>query len=256
MRFRLVGLTVIFGCGVLCLGLPAKAQNSVTMTAVNGSYSSGNLCSSQSGCAQVYTGLYYSTVNNTANTAVICDDFNHNVSVGENWQATALNTSSLNSTNIQQTEFGSGVNGQIAPVVYAEVASLVSEMFSLNNGSGAFDGLKNVTGTDLSEAIWDITTKGGITGISSNAAALVTYVENFFGKYSSTKALGYLNGLNLWILTPNPNNGPQEFWSQNGPSFNVPEGGSALLYLVLAGLVCFGAMFLKYRSEAGGQRVA
>jgi len=30
----------------------------------------------------------------------------------------------------------------------------------------------------------------------------------------------------------------------------VPEGGAALLFLLLAGATCFGAMFLKHRIAA------
>jgi hypothetical protein len=230
---------------LLCFGLPAFGQNaSVTLTGVNGSTSGGDLCSTASGCEDVYTGLYYATVNNSTGTPIICDDFDHNVSSGQTWNATALNTSALNSTNITGLEFGAGVNGQGAAQLYAEVATLVSEVFALNNGSGTFGGLTNVTGTDLSEAIWDITTKGGITGISSNAAALVTYVEGLFGSDTSTEALAYLNKLSLWILTPNPNNGPQEMWA-----LTVPEGGAALMYLLLATLFCSGAFFKRNRES-------
>jgi hypothetical protein len=255
MKITTRGFAVFIGFVALGLALPAFGQNTVTLTGVNGSYSAGELCST-SECGQAYTGNYYATVNNTT-TAVICDDFNHNVSINESWNATAINTSSLNASNITQTEFGSGTtNGQIAPVVYAEVASLVSEIFTLNNGTWTFDGLTNVTGTDLSEAIWDITTKGGITGISANAAALVSYVKSLFGGDTSGQALAYLNSLNLWILTPSPNNGPQEFWAPGGPSFNVPEGGAAFLYLLLAGGSCFGAMFFRSRNQLRNRQTA
>jgi hypothetical protein len=249
MKFK-IGLTVMIGSAALCMALPALGQNSVTLTGVNGSTSSDNGGSLLNG-EDVYTGQYYSTVNGTANTPTICDDFNHDVTIGETWNATAINTSALNSTNILGTEFGSGVNGQIAPVVYAEVATLVSEIFTLNNTTGLFHGL-TVSGTDLSEAIWQITTSGGISGITANAAALVSYVKGLFGSDTSTQALAYLNGLNLWILTPAPNNGPQEFWAPGGGPTkfqSVPEGGSAALYLLLAGLTCLGATILGKRNQ-------
>jgi len=265
MKIRVGGLAAIIGCAALCLTLPALGQNSITLTGVNGSTSSdngGNLLSSSESINQypngmdVYTGIYYSTVDGTAMTPTICDDFNHNVNLGETWSATAVNTQSLNANNITQLEFGGGAN---AAVVYLEVATLVSEIFTLNNSTGTFDGLK-VSGTDLSEAIWDITTPGGIKGITANALALVGYLEGTgtygFGNYTAAQALAYLNKLNLWILTPSPNNGPQEFWAPGGPSYNVPEGGSALLYLLLAGASCFGAMFFRYRSEFANRGLA
>lgn len=247
MKIKVAGLFAVILCAGLCFALPALGQNSITLTGVNGSTSGGNLCSTASGCEDVYTGLYYSTVNGTANTGTICDDFNHNVTVGETWQATAIQASNLSTSNIGNTEFGS----TIGLAGYAEVATLVSEMFTLNNGTGTLGGVTGITGTDLSEAIWDITTKGGITGISSKAAALVTWVQGLLGGDSNAAAVAYLAQYsNLFILTPNPNNGPQEFWSQNGPNFSVPEGGSALLYLLLAGLACFGAMRVSSRSQA------
>jgi len=213
---------------------------------VNGSTSSDNGGSLLNG-EDVYTGIYYSTVDGTALTPTICDDFNHNVYIGETWNASALNTSALNAGNIGQTEFG----GTIGLVGYAEVATLVSEIFLLNNGTGTFDGLK-VSGTDLSEAIWDITTPGGIKTITANAAAIVSWVQGLFG--STSAAQTYLNSLNLWILTPSPNNGPQEFWAPGGtPNIVTPEGGSALLYLLLAGASCFGAIFFRNRSQIGNR---
>ncbi len=244
MKVSTARIATLVASVVLCACVSAFGQNSVTLTGVNGSYSAGDLCSTASGCDQVYTGIYYATVDNNANSPIVCDDFNHNVSIGETWNASALNTSALNSTNITSLEFGGGANGQTVFQVYAEVADLVSEIFTLKNGTGTFGGL-TVTGTDLSEAIWDITTNGGITGISSNAAALVKYVEGLFGSDTSTQALSYLNKLSLWILTPSPNDGPQEMWAQS-----VPEGGAPFMYLLLATLFCGWAFFLRNRERA------
>ncbi len=257
MKIRARGFAVIIGFVALCLAPSAHGQNSIALTGVNGSVSAGDLCSAASGCEQVYTGLYYATVDGSANTGIICDDFNHNVTVGQNWSATAINTSSLTAGNIGYTEFGGVAN---AAVVYAEVATLVSEMFTLNNGTGTFAGIK-ISGTDLSEAIWDITTKpNGISGISANAAALVTYVLGIYGGDSQQAALNYLNDLNLWILTPSPNDGPQEMWAlgttPNVMPLKTPEGGSALLYMLLAGFTCFGAMFFKSRNQPRNSETA
>src|SRR5271157_4506018 len=102
----------VLALAVLCFGLPGFGQNSITLTGVNGSYSAGSLCSTASGCEQVYTGIYYATVDSNANSPIICDDFNHNVSIGQTWNASAINTSALNSSNIAGLEFGGGVNGQ------------------------------------------------------------------------------------------------------------------------------------------------
>jgi len=241
MRIR-VGLAAIIGCAVLCLALPAFGQVSITLTGVNGS-TSGSALNGE----DVYTGLYYATVNGIADQEVICDDFTHNVTIGETWNAVAINTSALNSTNIRQTEFG----GAIGLQGYAEVATLISEIYALNNSTGAFGGQPVVSGTDLSEAIWDITTPvpPGLTGSSPTALALVTYVKGLYKTDDS--ALAYLSTLNLWIMTPSPNSGPQEFWKDPPPP--LPEGGAAPLYLFFAGLACFGAMCFSPRNQFGNR---
>ena len=105
------GVFTLLAASVLLLGGSfAFSQASVTLTGVNGQYSAGDLSSSTSRPEQVYTGLYYATVDGTSNTGIICDDFNHNVTIGETWNATALNTSSLNS-NTTGLEFGSASIG-------------------------------------------------------------------------------------------------------------------------------------------------
>ena len=261
LKIRARGLAAIIGGAALYLALPALGQNSITLNSWNGQYSAGDLSNNTGGPSkQVYTGIYYSTVDGTANTPTICDDFNHSVSIGETWNATALNTSSLNASDIKQTAFGS----TIGLVGYAEVATLVAEIFNLNNGStksfgngsSVFKSLTSFSGTDLSEAIWAITTPGGLNGISANAKAIVKWVEGLYG--SSSVAQSYLNKLNLWILTPSPyvSSSAQEFWAPGGPSYHVPEGGSALLYLLLAGASCIGAMKFSYRNRSGRHTVA
>ena len=112
MKIEAKAYATILGLVVLSFCNPAFGQNTVALTGVNGQYSAGDLQSSTSQPEQVYTGLYYATVDGAANTGIICDDFNHNVTIGETWQANAVNTSSLTST--AGLEFGSGVNGQTA----------------------------------------------------------------------------------------------------------------------------------------------
>jgi hypothetical protein len=145
----------------------------------------------------------------------------------------------LTSSNIGKTLFGNsiGLDG------YAEVATLVSMMFS---GGTTYGAIKGITQAELASAIWDITTKGGIWGLDATARALVAAVENAFGSNTS-KAQSYLATLtNLWILTPSklgPGE-PQEMWTENLP---VPEGGAALMYLLLAALFCGWSFYLRDR---------
>jgi hypothetical protein len=197
-------------------------------------------------------GIYSGTVNGSSATpGILCDDYRDDIYSGETWNANAYQASSLASGNLGSTLFGNtiGLDG------YAEVATLVSMMFG--NVSSYTDGATTITGitqAELSSAIWYITTPGGINGLDSKAALLVSTVEAAFGS-DTTKAAAYLSNLtNLWILTPNPltgigNGEPQEMWTTS-LVLSAPEGGAALMYLLLAGLTCFGAMFYSRRQVA------
>jgi hypothetical protein len=101
--------------------------------------------------------------------------------------------------------------------------------------------------SSISQALWYLTSLAAGRGFSlasldSTAQGLVAYVENI----NNDPALSTYSGLWLYTLPFNPA-GPQEMFGQ----IPVPEGGAAFLYLLLAGLTCFGAMLYVRR-----QRVA
>jgi len=264
MKNRVRGFAAIIACSALCLALPSFGQTTVGVNFIGAGPNDGT---SPTLSEDGYTGVYNATITNLpgAGSGVICDDFKDNVYSGETWTATAYQASSLTQANVGETMFGStvGLGG------YAEVATLVSALF---NGTSALSGVPGLSGpisvTDLSEAIWAITAGGasalGGTGITSNAAALVSYVEGLYGVgLGSTNsqlaaALKALQGFgNLWILTPqsgseNPvtDGTPQEFW------VSVPEGGAAFMFLLLAGASCFGAMFFRSRNQLRNRETA
>lgn len=241
MKYRAIRTAAIVGAALCCLGLPAMGQQLVSVQ-FTGGYSTTFANSDGDFGAGIYTG----TVNGAATPGIVCDDYHDDISSGETWNANAYQASSLASGNLDNTLFGSaiGLDG------YAEIATLVSMMFgnssTYTNGSTTITG---ITQSELSSAIWYITTPGGINGLDSKALSLVSAVESAFGT-DTAKATTYLSNLtNLWILTPNPltgigNGEPQEMWTMN---LSVPEGGAALMYLLLAGLTCFGAMFYSRR---------
>jgi hypothetical protein len=237
MKIKLGGLAAIVGSAVLCLTLPAFGQVTITFNGDGAGDGSATLNGTT-----VDTGVYSATISGLpgASSGVVCDDFNHSLTTGETWNATALQASSLNASNIGNTEFGAtiGLGG------YAEVATLVAALF---NGTTTLGGITGLTVTDLSEAIWAITTPTpGITsGLSNNAKALVSWLTSNVGGLTGSALASYLAQFsNLWILTPDPKTGgQQELWT------SVPEGGAALLYLLLAGLACFGAMKFGSRSQ-------
>jgi hypothetical protein len=250
------GLVAVLASAVLCLALPAFAQDTVYFDGVVGGSDTGTTGTDTS--QDAYTGLYSGTLNGVAVTGFVCDDYSHNITNPESWQATAIQVSTLNSSNIGNTEFGTG-GSAIGLVGYAEVANLVSAMYTFASSGPAsrtIDGIANVTVTDISEAIWAITAGGASkivgtngTGLTANATALIAYLTTGAGAFSLTTAEAYLKTLgNLWILTPTSGQGgtngpPQEFW------VNLPEGGAILMYLMLAGSSCLGAIFLRSRKQ-------
>lgn len=254
MRTKYLRLAAIAGSMLLGFGLPAIAQSDVQVQFTGG----------YSGVFEDYgAGIYTATINGNSSPGIICDDFNDEVTSGETWKATAIQASTLASnTALGETLFG----GSIQIQGYAEVAMLVSTMFS---NASSLGGVNGILPADISAAIWYITTPGGITGLDKNASALVAYVTGLFGGSGATpaqitSATNYLESLtNLWILTPDPKGyappgeatEPQEMWTTN-LVVSAPEGGTLLMYLLLAGGSCFGAMFFRPRKRAVSQTLA
>lgn len=242
MNSRALAVAAIAVIGSFCFAHPAYGQDDVTVNFSGGG--STTWVGPNPDVIQketVYAGIYNGTVSGIpgANPGIVCDDYADNDTPGETWTATALNAASLNSNNINQTLFGStiGLTG------YAEVATLVSYMFSGNSG---------YTQAELSSAIWYITSAGNKSlqgrlwnNLDASAQALVKSLQQqFAGRLAAAKsALASLG--NLWILTPaqqGPGE-PQEMW------VSAAEGGAAALYLLLAAFTCCGALFLRRREQ-------
>ena len=203
---------------LLCIAPCAFASSTLTMTGAGNNVMGG-----------VYVGPYYATVNGVANTTVICDDFADESYIGHSWNYTVNNFSSLGSAL-----WGSQTSN------YDAAAWLTLQMLSLNGSSG------NATQVGyLSYAIWSLFDKGALNGLSSTQLA---GVDAWLAKVPGNLNPGQF--ANFLLLTPQGcTNGPgscpgQEFMMM------VPEGGAAAMYLLLAGLTCFGAMLYRRRRQA------
>jgi hypothetical protein len=236
MKLSFRGIAVPASILLACASLPAFAQTSVSVKFTGGYTTVWGNSSGEYGA-----GIYSADINGKPSASgIICDDFKDEITNGESWTANAFQASTLvSSGNLDNTMFGStiGVTG------YAEVATLVSMMFS---GGTTYGSLTGITQAELSSAIWYITAPGGIPGLDSTATALVAAVEAAFGGNPSA-ATAYLATLtNLWILTPTPlgPGEPQEMWTD---ALAVPEGGAASLYLLLGLLSCGFGFFARSR---------
>ena len=227
MKSRWQVLAGVIVAAMLCFALPAFGQNS--NLSFNGGYQGDVWCGGSEGC--VATGLYDGTINGqqvgpggAGGLGMICDDYNHNIYSGESWTANGIDVANLNASNIGSTQFGKtiGLTG------YTELAYVVNLMFTTNPSSAQ----QSV----YSQVIWALT--GGVSASQLSSGALTLY--NWV--IANCKTLPSLSTyLNLMLYTPTNQgaDGPQEMWGQN---MQVPEGGAALLYMLLAGVACFWAI--------------
>jgi hypothetical protein len=235
MRISTAKIATLAASVFLFAGLSAFGQSIVSVD-----YTGGYSTTWGNSGGDYGAGIYTATINGVASSSgIICDDFNDDITAGETWNAKSYQVSTLvSSGNLGNTLFGNtiGVTG------YAEVATLVSMMFG---GGSSYGSITGITQAELSSAIWDITTPGGITGLDSKALALVSAVKAAFSG-NTAAATAYLASLtNLWILTPTPlgPGEPQEMWTE------AAEGGTALMYLLLATLFCGWAFSLRNRES-------
>jgi hypothetical protein len=218
---------------VLALSLvPFSAAQSNVSVSFNGSYSAVS-CIGPEGC--VGAGLYGGTINGVnvgsgqSVPGMICDDYFDNITSGQTWTANGISVASLTSGNIGSlTLFGAaiGISG------YTEVAYLANLMLTST-------GLSSTQQGAISEAIWFITS-GGKSGSLGSVA--LGYYNAAIAALKTTSLTQYGN---LYLYVPSGFPRPQEMWSLVA----VPEGGTALSYLLLAGICCFGAMRFRGRQE-------
>ena len=196
----------------------------------------------------VYTGFYDGSINGVnvgpgnSSPGMICDDYGDNIYGGEHWTANGYQVSALNTGNIGNTLFGNDHGFGVAG--YTQLAYLANLMFSTNANNGA-------ELSSISQALWYLTSTA-LTGqhirvawtLDDGAKSLISYVQN-----NTLPALSTYTGLYLYTQPFSPA-GVQEMWGQ----IPVPEGGAPLMYLLLAGVSCFGAMFLTpgARPQRGG----
>jgi len=206
----------------------------------------------------VATGLYTATVDGQ-NTYIVCDDLLDNITSGEKWSANVI--------NLQNSGSGTLFGGTIGMQAYVDMAYLANYMY-LNQGSmsgSQFTGISlalwNITNSGLTSTliaggstVWDNTTFAKTLTQPGQLAAL-NWAMNLI--LSNNPQLSQLNGI-LYIYTPVGawyNGEPQEMFGWV-PDIQAPEGGSAAMYLLLAGVSCFGAMFFRHRRSAPGVRPA
>jgi hypothetical protein len=189
----------------------------VTVTALNADHTDG-----------YDVGPDSATVNGVAKTQVISDDFSDKTKIGKTNTDTVNTFSSLGSTLWGAYYLKKGDKMSQITKMYDEAAWLTLQLLNPANSKAI---------GDIQFAIWALFNAKALKK-DPNAQSWLTLA----GKQS------YYSGefSNFLILTPTCSNGPgtcsgQEFFEI------VPEGGTALMYLLLAGASCFAALFHSSR---------
>ncbi len=162
---------------------------------------------------------------------LICDDFAHDVSVGNSWNVQVIQFSP--SADLSNTRFDNAV-------LYEEVFYLIDEMnFSSTTPSTL---LQNA---ELQWAVWDLTSTNPPIDLSSYISN-PTYLSAIQG-YVTDAQEDYLNGQNysnFYIITPSPLTAPlgQEYITLDAPP-DVSEPSS------MASLCAAGLSLLFFRRK-------
>jgi hypothetical protein len=251
---RAIRISLWVGIAALSLGTWAVAQTSVTLTGPP----PGNVYDN------IYVSPYYATVGGVTNTPVVCDDFGDDSTLST-WKATITPFSSLStSTPITNTSWGLA-GGTLAQ--YNEVAWFTLALMNMPTTAPPTNALTQQVIDSF--ALWAIFDPLGVASylqnFSGNSANNAALCQDIFG---SANCSGGANGsayngvtgpppggYNLEVISPNTASGSlceaglEKCAAQEFIAVGVPEGGAAMGYLFLAGLCCFGAMFLRSRRQ-------
>lgn len=248
MKIKVGGFAAIVGAAALWFALPALGQSDPQV-----SFNGNTDGASYNGVAG---GIYGGTVDGVygVDNGMVCDDYQDHISSGESWAANESSAYSLGANGVANTYFGNPnhysatnptyPNGLGVPG-YAQLAYLAYTMF--NTSDITQQGY-------ISGAMWYLAE--GVPPPSSDVTAYITAANNAITAAGGAVAFLESSELdNLFVLTPTgsgvyagASGAPQEMWWES-----VPEGGAALLYLLLAGAACFGAMRFSSRSQFGNR---
>ena len=241
-----VRIACLAAIATICLSISALAQTSATLTGPRSGPVYGG----------IYMSPYYATVGGVAHSAVVCGDCGDDSYFNSTWNANVTSFSSIASSN---TSWGlAGANTSL----YGAVGYLTNLVLSAAPGS--------TTQVIDTFALWPVFDPTGVEKylalhpITSGPLTTAALCSDIFGTAGCTSAsamkggllynaenVGYTTSgfLNLTVLTPYATGtvckaghgcGAQEF-------VTVPEGGSTIAYLLVAGLSSVGAMLLRSR---------
>jgi hypothetical protein len=212
-RFLGRGCTVIASIGSFVLislfaGTIAKATVNMDFTGPEGN-------NSGTSPYDVYVYPYVFTINSSANNLLMCDDFDHEITAGEQWPASVLEMQNLNSTNVTHLQYGSdGVQ------TYLEAGYLFEdEVAAYDDDNSDPRGLYNW-------AVWDLMTGQDVSAIDgqlseSDETQVQTYLDEAEAAGPSLTPSDFGNVI-VYTPTDMSMSGAQEFFGY-GTFVPLPE---------------------------------
>jgi len=248
-----VRIACLAAIATICLTISALAQTSMTLTVpTSGPVYDG-----------IYMSPYYATVGGVTNSAVVCGDCGDDSHFNSTWNATVTSFSSIASSNTSRGLAGGDTS------LYGAVGYLMNRVLSAAPGSTT-----QVIDTFALWRVFDPTgvekhlTSNPITSAPLTTAARCSDIFGTAGCTSTTAMKGGLlytagNGgyttsgfLKLTVLSPDVTGTLAVCKAEHGCAarefITVPEGGSTVAYLLVAGLCCAAAMLLRSRRVITG----
>ena len=220
MLFKRGGIAMVLAAAFMFAG-SAKADDVVTLTGIEGG-SVGN----------VATSPYYATITDlntsitTTGVPIICDDFLHNVYIGETWTAT-VNTFA-NPTALRFSQ-GTSAAQQAATIQLYDEAAFLTDAYILNPGA------TETQREDASFAVWAIFAPvSSILAEDPAAASLFGTTGGAQVMLTAAQGMTFAPGAyaDYEVLTPSNPTSPQEYLVR------TPEPSTLLLLCAgLAGLM-------------------
>jgi len=178
-----------------------------------------------------FTSASQFTSTNSFSTAIFCDDFLTDVSVGNIWQATVTDMSALSgiTSPLSTLKFDNGSSDTASEQQHAYMAQawLAEQILGVNQSTSA----GQTEAAEMSYAMWAIFDFDALSGLTSSEfdAAFDYGLDAYFSTAHDTPS----DFSNVYIFTPTPTGASQEYLAVF-PAPGVPE--PATLGMLLSGL--------------------
>jgi hypothetical protein len=216
----------------------------VMLFAAPGAFGQANLYLNDAGnnvMDGVYVGPYNATINGVSGQQIICDDFADDTNVGESWIANVTTLSNLAGTKWGSSSPSSSWGSYSTLQGYEAMLALSSQML----------GNKNATQVGyLAYAVWSIFDAGAVYNwlvSHGDGAAWATVQSLAAAALKGSYTIAQFSGWEIFTPTKclanctGASGMPQEFFEY------VPEGGTAMGYLMVGLFTCLMAMVYRRR---------